>query len=112
MKRLALPLSVLLAIYGAACAAPTATPAMGFETEGAWLSAASSGPHSPPTLRPRPDRGPSTSSAARQRVAARVDEDPGLRQRTDATAALLRCVCVGPAAPRQSTNTHLKPRGL
>ena len=40
MRPLALSLSALLVICGAARAAPAATPAMGFEIEGAWLSAA------------------------------------------------------------------------
>ena len=40
MKRLELSLSALLVICGAAHAAPPATPAMGFEIEGVWLSAA------------------------------------------------------------------------
>ena len=40
MKRLDLSLSALLVICGAAHAAPPATPAMGFEIEGVWLSAA------------------------------------------------------------------------
>ena len=40
MKRLELSLSALLVVCGAAHAAPPVTPAMGFEIEGVWLSAA------------------------------------------------------------------------
>ncbi len=40
MKRFELSLLSLLVICGAAHAAPPSTPAMGFEIEGVWLSAA------------------------------------------------------------------------